>query len=131
MFCIICYLCILYYIYNQIVHYNPCFIFYINKYIYIYILYIYIYYIYIYIYIYYVYIYIYIHIEKEHKFDRFSNIGNKPTNQLTNLMVIHFREDIFLAVISKFLENGYGFYYTASILKRLLQLISSSISAVL
>ena len=125
MFCIICYLCILYYIYNQIVHYNPCFIFYINKYIYIYILYIYIYFIYI------LCIYIYIHIEKEHKFDRFSNVGNKPTNQLTNLMVIHFREDIFLAVISKFLENGYGFYYTASILKRLLQLISSSISAVL
>ena len=123
MFCIIyiCYLCILYYIYNQIVHYNPCFIFYINKYIYI--LYIYIYYIYI--------IYIYIHIEKEHKFDRFSNVGNKPTNQLTNFIVIHFREDIFLAVISKFLENGYGFYYTSSILKHLLQLICSSISAVL
>ena len=129
MFCIICYLCILYYIYNQIVHYNPCFIFYINKYIYIY--YIFTYIIYIYIYIYILCIYIYIHIEKEHKFDRFSNVGNKPTNQLTNLMVIHFREDIFLAVISKFLENGYGFYYTASILKRLLQLISSSISAVL
>ena len=127
MFCIICYLCILYYIYNQTVHYNPCFIFYINKYIYIYIYYIFTYIIYIYI----LCIYIYIHIEKEHKFDRFSNIGNKPTNQLTNLMVIHFREDIFLAVISKFLENGYGFYYTASILKRLLQLISSSISAVL
>ena len=129
MFCIICYLCILYYIYNQIVHYNPCFIFYINKYIYIYIIYLHILYIYIYIYI--LCIYIYIHIEKEHKFDRFSNVGNKPTNQLTNLMVIHFREDIFLAMISKFLENGYGFYYTASILKRLLQLISSSISAVL
>ena len=127
MFCIICYLCILYYIYNQIVHYNPCFIFYINKYIYIYIIYLHILYIYIYI----LCIYIYIHIEKEHKFDRFSNVGNKPTNQLTNLMVIHFREDIFLAVISKFLENGYGFYYTASILKRLLQLIFSSISAVL
>ena len=127
MFCIICYLCILYYIYNQIVHYNPCFIFYINKYIYIYYIFTYI----IYIYIYILCIYIYIHIEKEHKFDRFSNVGNKPTNQLTNLMVIHFREDIFLAVISKFLENGYGFYYTASILKRLLQLIFSPISAVL
>ena len=125
MFCIICYLCILYYIYNQIVHYNPCFIFYINKYIYIYYIFTYI------IYIYILCIYIYIHIEKEHKFDRFSNVGNKPTNQLTNLMVIHFREDIFLAVISKFLENGYGFYYTASILKRLLQLIFSPISAVL